>query len=131
MLAAIRFRPYPEVPGVLARSARRGVARRRRQQLGRLAARRPRAHRLRALVDARRHVGRVRGGEARPVDLPRTRSSWRARTPAEAVHAGDDVEADVEGARAAGIAAVLVARDGMEAPAGVRTVRTLDALLAG
>jgi ribonucleotide monophosphatase NagD (HAD superfamily) len=44
---------------------------------------------------------------------------------------GDDVEADVEGARAAGIAAILVARDGVVAPGGVRTVRTLDALLVG
>src|SRR5262249_40870163 len=51
--------------------------------------------------------------------------------PGEAVHAGDDVEADVEGARAAGLPAVLVARDGEAAPPGVRVVSTLDALLAG
>jgi putative hydrolase of the HAD superfamily len=51
-------------------------------------------------------------------------------TAAEAVHAGDDVEADVEGARAAGIAPVLVARDGEPAPSGVRTMRTLEGLLA-
>jgi FMN phosphatase YigB (HAD superfamily) len=47
------------------------------------------------------------------------------------VHAGDDLEADVEGARAAGIAPVLVARDGAVAPAGVRTIPTLEGLLAG
>jgi FMN phosphatase YigB (HAD superfamily) len=51
-------------------------------------------------------------------------------TPAEAVHAGDDLRADVECARGAGIAAVLVARDGEPAPPGVRAVPTLEGLLA-
>jgi putative hydrolase of the HAD superfamily len=45
----------------------------------------------------------------------------------EAVHVGDSVEADVEGARAAGIRAVLVRRDG-EPPAGVEAVRSLAEL---
>ncbi|WP_205696289.1 HAD family hydrolase [Conexibacter sp. SYSU D00693] len=46
----------------------------------------------------------------------------------EALHVGDDLEADVRGARAAGIAAVLVDRAGAGAPAGVRVVRGLDEL---
>ena len=48
-----------------------------------------------------------------------------------ALHVGDDEQADAAGARAAGIAAVLVRRDGDPAPAGLRTIRTLAELLPG
>jgi putative hydrolase of the HAD superfamily len=44
--------------------------------------------------------------------------------PDEAVHVGDSLDTDIEGARAAGIRAVLVQRHG-EPPAGVETVRSL------
>jgi putative hydrolase of the HAD superfamily len=47
--------------------------------------------------------------------------------PGEAVHVGDSLSNDVEGARAAGIRALLLARSG-EAPAGVPTIRSLAAL---
>jgi putative hydrolase of the HAD superfamily len=48
---------------------------------------------------------------------------------AEAWHAGDSPDADVAGARAAGIAAVLVDRDGSaQAPEGVPVVRSLAGL---
>lgn len=51
------------------------------------------------------------------------------RNPREAVHAGDSVEADVAGAAGAGIAAVLVDRDGrLEAPPGVPRVTSLAQL---
>jgi putative hydrolase of the HAD superfamily len=44
-------------------------------------------------------------------------------------HVGDSVEADVAGARAAGIRPVLVARGGRApAPAGVRVIASLDEL---
>ena len=43
---------------------------------------------------------------------------------AEALHVGDSLVNDVEGARAAGIRAVLVARDG-RAQDGVESVRSL------
>jgi putative hydrolase of the HAD superfamily len=43
---------------------------------------------------------------------------------AEAVHVGDSIESDVEGARAAGLRAILVQRRG-EPPAGVEAVRSL------
>ena len=46
---------------------------------------------------------------------------------AEAVHVGDDLDADVGGARAAGIEPVLIAREG-PAPPGVRAVSALDEL---
>jgi putative hydrolase of the HAD superfamily len=52
----------------------------------------------------------------------------RAR-PEEAVHVGDSLENDVAGARALGIRAVLVARDG-PAPEGVEAVRSLTELPA-
>jgi putative hydrolase of the HAD superfamily len=45
-------------------------------------------------------------------------------------HAGDSVEADVEGARAAGLRPVLVARDGERAPPGVPAVAGLTQLPA-
>jgi putative hydrolase of the HAD superfamily len=45
--------------------------------------------------------------------------------PGQALHVGDSVENDVEGARAAGIRALLVARAG-DAPAGVEAVGSLE-----
>jgi putative hydrolase of the HAD superfamily len=45
-------------------------------------------------------------------------------------HAGDSPEADVAGARAAGLVPVLVARHGEPAPPGVAVVRSLDGLLS-
>jgi putative hydrolase of the HAD superfamily len=49
--------------------------------------------------------------------------------PSEALHVGDKVDNDVEGAGAAGIRAVLVQRDG-EAPPGVEVIRSLRELPA-
>jgi putative hydrolase of the HAD superfamily len=46
----------------------------------------------------------------------------------DALYVGDSFDADVLGARAAGIEPVLVLRDGGPAPDGVRTVRGLDEL---
>jgi putative hydrolase of the HAD superfamily len=50
---------------------------------------------------------------------------------ADAMHVGDSVEHDVEGARAAGLRAVLIARNGAEPPDGVPVVASLDGLLVG
>jgi putative hydrolase of the HAD superfamily len=131
MLAAIRFRPYPEVPGVLAALRDRGVARvvvsnwdvSLHDVLERTE--------LRPLVD--RVVTSAEFGAAKPDPAIFARALELAGgiAPADAVHAGDDVEADVGGARAAGIAPVLVARDGESAPPGVRAIPSLDGLLAG
>jgi putative hydrolase of the HAD superfamily len=49
--------------------------------------------------------------------------------PGEAVHVGDSLDNDVAGARAVGVRAVLVRREG-EPPAGVEAVRGLDELAA-
>lgn len=50
--------------------------------------------------------------------------------PNEAMHVGDSLEADVAGARAAGIRPLLLLRAGGPAPAGVETIDTLRALPA-
>lgn len=48
--------------------------------------------------------------------------------PEDALHVGDSLDEDVGGARAAGIAAVLVRRDGTPGPPEVPTIRGLDEL---
>lgn len=48
--------------------------------------------------------------------------------PEEAIHVGDSVEEDVDGARAAGIEPVLIRRSGDAEVAGVRTISNLTAL---
>jgi putative hydrolase of the HAD superfamily len=48
--------------------------------------------------------------------------------PREAVHVGDSLEADVAGARAAGIAAILLRRGGEAGPVGVTTIDSLRTL---
>ena len=50
--------------------------------------------------------------------------------PREAVHVGDSVDADVAGARAAGIRPVLLRRDGAPGPADIQTIASLAALPA-
>jgi putative hydrolase of the HAD superfamily len=51
-------------------------------------------------------------------------------TAADALHVGDSLHEDVEGARAAGVEAVLAMRDQSAAPVGVRTVRSLTEVAA-
>jgi putative hydrolase of the HAD superfamily len=128
MLAAIRFRPYPEVPGVLRALRDRGT---------------------RLVVvsnwDVSLHGVLEQTGLAPLIDAVVTSAEFGAAKPdpaifahalelagaraQEAVHAGDDVEADVHGARAAGIEPVLVARDGEPGPEGVRRIPTLEGLI--
>jgi putative hydrolase of the HAD superfamily len=127
LLAAVRFRPYPEVPAALA-GWRAGGARLAivsnwdvslHDVLERTA--------LRDLVDA--VVISAELGVAKPDPAIFHTALERLGARAEhAVHVGDTVEVDVAGARAAGIEGVLVARDGAVAPAGVRTIRSLDEL---
>jgi putative hydrolase of the HAD superfamily len=49
--------------------------------------------------------------------------------PAEAMHVGDSVRDDVEGATKAGLTAVLLARDDQQSPPGIQTIRALDELI--
>jgi putative hydrolase of the HAD superfamily len=48
--------------------------------------------------------------------------------PDRAVHVGDSLEEDIAGARRAGIEPILVSRDGLEGPPGVRTISGLGEL---
>ncbi len=129
LLGAIRFRPYPEVPRALA-------------------ALRARGHRLAVVSnwDVSLHDVLVRTGLDRLLDAVVVSALAGVAKPdpaifalalerlgapaAGAVHVGDDPELDVAGARAAGIDAVLLSRDGVPGPPGVRTIASLDRLAA-
>jgi putative hydrolase of the HAD superfamily len=126
LLAALRFRPFPDVPDGLARLRRAGV---------------------RLVVvsnwDVSLHDRLVETGIADLVDGAITsaelgapkpdpaifgRALAIAGVPAEAaIHAGDSLHEDVAGARGAGVEPVLVWRDG-EPPAAARGVPTVRGL---
>ncbi len=70
-------------------------------------------------------------GTRKPAAAPFEAALAAARvTPAQAMHVGDSLEEDVAGARAAGIAAVWLNRDGIGAPPGVSMIRSLNDLSA-
>lgn len=132
LLAALRLRPFDEVPAVLHAARERGV----RlvvvsnwdvslhdvlEQTG-----------LAPLVDA--VVTSAELGSAKPDGAIFARGLELAGVAARAaVHVGDTVEHDVAGARAAGIEPLLVVREGATSdgpvPSGVRTIPTLRPLL--
>ena len=129
MIAALRFRPYPEVPEALANLRRRGLRLvvvsnwdvSLHDQLA--------GDGLGGLVDG--IVSSAELGAAKPAPDAFTRALTLAGAPPEeTAHVGDQVEEDVEGARAAGIAPVLVVRAGdspvLETP--VWTIRSLHEL---
>src|SRR5512133_1866380 len=127
LLAAVRFRAYPEVPGALARlragGARLAVVSNWDVSLHDVLERTG----LRALLDA--VVISAELGVAKPDPaIFRAALDRLGATAADAMHVGDSLEADVAGARAAGLEAVLVARNGAQAPDGVRVVASLDGL---
>jgi putative hydrolase of the HAD superfamily len=128
LLAAVRFRAYAEVPAVLGRlregGARLAVVSNWDVSLHDVL---ERTH-LRGLVDA--VVISAELGAAKPDPaIFRAALERLGATAAEALHVGDSVEHDVAGARAAGLEAVLVARNGAEVPDGMRVVASLDELL--
>jgi putative hydrolase of the HAD superfamily len=85
---------------------------------------------LAGLVDGA--VASAQVGVAKPDPAIFTRGLELAGVaPEDAWHVGDSVEADVRGALAAGVAPVLLARDGaVRAPAGVTRIRSLAELPA-
>jgi putative hydrolase of the HAD superfamily len=130
LLGAIRFRPYPEVPGVLAAlregGARLAVVSNWDVSLHDVLERTG----LRPLVDA--VVISAELGAAKPDPAIFRAALERVEAAAsDALHVGDSLEADVEGARAAGVEAVLVARGGVANADGVRVIASLDELLDG
>ena len=128
LLGAIRFRAYPEVPDVLARlragGARLAVVSNWDVSLHDVLERTG----LRPLVDA--VVISAELGVAKPHPAIFLAALQRLGATADgAVHVGDSLEHDVAGARAAGLEAVLVARNGAATPEGLRTVRSLAELV--
>ena len=128
LLAAVRFRAYPEVPAVLERlragGARLAVVSNWDVSLHDVLER----TQLRALVDV--VVISAELGAAKPDPaIFRAALDRLGATASDAINVGDSVEHDVAGARAAGVEAVLVARNGAEPPDGVRVVASLDGLL--
>lgn len=127
LLAALRFRPFPEVPEALRRARAAGIAlvvvsnwdvslHDALEQTG-----------LAPLLDGVLTSAEV--GSAKPDGEIFARGLALAGVEAAAaLHVGDDLDADVGGARAAGIDVRLVLRDGSVAPAGVATVRSLREL---
>ena len=132
LLAALRFRPFPEVAEVLRAARERGV----RcvvvsnwdvslhdvlEETG-----------LAPLLDG--VVTSAELGSAKPAGAIFARGLELAGVAAhEAVHVGDSVAHDVAGARASGIEPLLLVRDGSAVdappPPGVRTIATLRPLL--
>ena len=128
LLEAIAFSPYPEVPGALAGLRELGcrlvVVSNWDVSLHDVL----RATGLDVLVDD--VVTSAEHGAAKPDPALFLHALAVARSaPEEALHVGDDVDADVGGARAAGVRAVLVARDGATAPDGVDAIGDLGSLL--
>jgi putative hydrolase of the HAD superfamily len=118
LLSAIRFRPYREV-------ARLAVVSNWDVSLHDVLERTG----LRRLVDA--VVISAELGVAKPDPaIFRAALERLGADAAGAVHVGDSLEADVAGARAAGLEAVLVVRNGAIAPEGVRVVSSLAELVA-
>jgi putative hydrolase of the HAD superfamily len=131
LLAAIVFVPFAEVPATLRRwrddGRRLVVASNWDVSLHEALARTG----LRELVDGA--VSSAEAGSAKPAPEVFERALAIAGVAAaDAVHVGDDHDADYLGARAAGITPVLLVREGEPAaPEGVRTIATLDALRLG
>jgi len=132
LLAALRFRPFEEVPAVLRAARERGV------RLVVVSNWDVSLHDVLAetglapLLDA--VVTSAEVGSAKPDGGIFARGLALAGVGAhEALHVGDSVEHDVAGARAAGIAAALVARDGSAPsaplPGDVRAIPSLLPLL--
>ncbi len=127
LLGALRFRPFAEVPAAL-RALRAGGAR-----LVVLSNWDVSLHEalaatgLAPLVDGA--VSSAEAGAAKPDPRAFAAALAVAGVAAgDAVHAGDSVEHDVAGARAAGVRPVLVARDGAPAVPGVPAVASLAEL---
>jgi len=130
LLAALRFRAYPDAAPALQQLRADGLRlvvvsnwdaslHERLEETG-----------LAPLVDGA--IASAELGHAKPDGAIFARALELVGSPAAAaLHAGDSPDADVEGALAAGLRAVLVARDGAaRAPAGVPVVSSLAELPA-
>jgi putative hydrolase of the HAD superfamily len=130
LTAGLRFRPYPEVVEALgalrAAGCRLVVVSNWDVSLHEVLAQTG----LTPLLDGAISSAEAGAAKPAPAIFERALALAGGVAPAAAVHVGDDVGADVVGARAAGIAPVLVVRDGAASPDGVTTLRDLQALPA-
>jgi putative hydrolase of the HAD superfamily len=127
LLASLQFAPFPEVAGALAGA--RGCGKRLvvvsnwdvslHAVLERLG--------LGELLDGIVTSAEVGARKPSPAIFERG-LSVAAVGPRDAVHVGDSIKDDVQGAMRAGIEAVLMRRDGRAGPPGVRTIATLAEL---
>jgi putative hydrolase of the HAD superfamily len=131
LLRALRFRPFPEVPGALRDLRAAGlvlvVVSNWDVSLHEVMERTG----LRELVDGVLTSAEV--GEPKPgATMFRTALELAGASPAEAAHVGDSVEHDVAGALAVGMRPVLVDRDGTAGavPEGVLVVPRLSGTVA-
>jgi putative hydrolase of the HAD superfamily len=132
LLGALRFRAFPEVPAVLRALRARGstlvVVSNWDVSLHDVLERTG----LAPLLDRVLTSAEVGSAKPDPAIFHQALAAAGDVPAARAIHVGDSVEADVAGARTAGVGAVLVARDGPVAvPAGVRVISSLEGLLAG
>jgi putative hydrolase of the HAD superfamily len=123
-----RFAPYPEVPAVLDALRERGhrlaVVSNWDVSLHDVLERTGLAPRFDAVVVS------AEIGAAKPDPEPFRRAlAALGAEPGDALHAGDRMAEDVEGARAAGVMPVLVDRSGEAQADGVAVIPTLDGLL--
>ncbi len=130
LLASLRFRPYPEVAEVLAdlRAAGKRLVVVSNWDVSLHDVLRETG--LDALVDGA--VTSAEVGAAKPDGAIFAAALQLAgeAAPAEALHVGDSLEADLEGARRAGLSAVLVVRDGRPPPGAIADLRALSSLAA-
>jgi putative hydrolase of the HAD superfamily len=129
LLAALQFRPYPEVPEVLAELRRRG---RRLVVASNWDASLPQTLAALGLLDQLDGVVTSAQCRAPKPEPPVFRRALElAGVPAaEALHVGDSPPEDLTGARRAGIQAVLIARPGRPADPGAPSIDSLRRLLA-
>ncbi|HEY4277506.1 MAG TPA: HAD-IA family hydrolase [Conexibacter sp.] len=127
LLAALRFQPYPEVVEVLERARAAGI------RLVVVSNWDVSLHDaldtagLTPLLDG--VITSAEAGSAKPAGEIFARGLALAGVGArDALHVGDEVAVDVEGARAAGIDVRLIVRDDAPVPAGVETIRSLREL---
>lgn len=127
MLGSLRFRVYPDVPPALNALRGRGM---RLAVVSNWDCSLPEWLERAGLTQSFHGVvSSAVAGAAKPAAAPFEAALNLLEVPAgHAVHVGDSVRNDVEGARAAGVRPVLIARDGRE-PEGVETVRSLADLL--
>jgi putative hydrolase of the HAD superfamily len=128
MLASLRFAPFPEVPGAIDALRSRGA---RLVVVSNWDCSLPDALRAAGLagrLDAT--ITSAQTGAAKPDGAIFGAALAAAGVAASAaIHVGDSLREDVEGARAAGVEPILLLRDARAAPAGVRSIRSLDELL--